>query len=622
VKSTSCFKILHAGLIASFLCAVSVQAGEIIPIRIGYFSGVELNFESSTLQPLLAQLNDLPEKNVPSDKKDSPRYQYSLSVISPVDVIEEIKKGHLNFIVAPSNYYLEIADQIGATHLATRKNLRSSNPSRSIGSVFIVRSDREDLRELKDLRNQRAAASLPNSLGGWLAAMGELDRNGLDTDNFFSHVSFTQFQVPDIINQVLSGATDVGVLSTCVLEDAISEGLLAPEDIKVINSQHDYAATGTSSDILKCERSTKDLYPDWVIVALPGTDEEIVRKVTATLLTMPDFSNYRWSIECDYFSVRQLLQKLKTGPYQYLKDYSVKGLYHRYSAEILFILALLAFLILNEIRLHFLVNKRTRELSDAIKQRDKADEIATQERKKISLIERNGVISQMSSIIAHEANQPLATITNYVEVLRLGLKERLPNDKFVESVMNNLNTEIYRLSSLIDTVRSYAKKQKKSLRAEDLIVIVKKALRNFEINEPGTKNFKVELKSDFTQAIVLADRLSLELLILNLIRNGYQAAVSDPNKSLLNKPKVGINIRAAEENRVALEIWNSGEILSDEQFEKLHRVGDSLKEDGLGLGLSIVREITENHGAGLNFERRKGGGLVATLTLDLLVKEA
>jgi hypothetical protein len=35
-----------------------------------------------------------------------------------------------------------------------------------------------------------------------------------------------------------------------------------------------------------------------------------------------------------------------------------------------------------------------------------------------------------------------------------------------------------------------------------------------------------------------------------------------------------------------------------------------------------VREITDNHGAGLNFERRKGGGLVATLTLDLLVKEA
>ena len=76
------------------------------------------------------------------------------------------------------------------THLATRIFDGTKDPAKTVGSTFVVRAERNDIQSIKDLRGKNCAASLPDSLGGWLAALGEIKEHGFDPDNFFKTKNF------------------------------------------------------------------------------------------------------------------------------------------------------------------------------------------------------------------------------------------------------------------------------------------------------------------------------------------------------------------------------------------------------------------------------------------------
>ncbi len=109
--------------------------------------------------------------------------------------------------------------------------------------------------------------------------------------------------------------------------------------------------------------------------------------------------------------------------------------------------------------------------------------------------------------------------------------------------------------------------------------------------------------------------MSLELLILNIIRNGASASLSDTGK-------VSIKIDLEDlGNKWLLKISNKGKSLSDTQISRLSSLSESVKPEGLGLGLAIVREIADNHSAALNFERRPGGGVTASISIEKLQRK-
>lgn len=567
-------------------------------IRVGFAQGLEMNIEQNTLNPTLHYL-----------QQRLPQYDFVLEQISPVDTLEEIRKSKLNFFFAPSNFYVEIIHDIPLTHIVTRSTLEAENPARTLGSVFFTKADRDDIKDLADLKGKSCAASLPNSLGGWLAALGEIKRNGWNPDKFFSKVSFLQFQTPDVLNAVLVGAADVGVLSTCTLENAVRSGIISQDSIKVINQKNENANS------LKCVRSTEALYPDLVFVAVKGTPETIIKNVAIALLAMPDFDHYRWSIEDNYYAVRSLLEDLQLGPYAYMRDNTVPALFKRFKTEILTALGLILFLVLNELRLHWLVNRKTRELHQALKDKIAADKTLQSERKKMALLERNGVISQMSSIIAHEAKQPLGTILNYLEILRMKQEVSPEKDPIVLSAINNVAQQVGRLNSLVESVRNFAKKKENPLIPSDLVEITEKAIRSFRRNEPEYDAVKVNFLNGAGKALVRSDPVSLELLIINLLRNGAHAALEAEK---IQKPFIKITIRRIESSRFELKIENSGNVMTDEQMARLISLGESVKAEGLGLGLSIIRSIADHHSADLGFRKRKGGGVAALLEIDQL----
>ncbi len=590
----SCLSLLLWGMFAlsTFLTPISSQSEEMKVIKIGYAYGLELYEENETLKNTLQAL-----------RSHIRGAEFQLVPLSPVDTLSEIEEQKVDFLIGPSNFFVEFRGATPFTHIATRINAEGLNAAKTVGSTIIVRTDRKDLNTLHDLRNKKIAASTPNSLGGWLAALREITQKGHDPDSFFSSVHFAQFQTPDVISSVLNGNVDAGILTTCVLEKIERLGLIEKDSFRVINEQP------LDKSRFSCRRSTADLYPDMSFVATATTPEWLTREVAITLLSMPAFDGYRWSVEHDQFSIDQLMKDLGLGPYSYLKDTSLKGLINRFKNELLIVLAILLFLIFNELHLRRLVNQRTKALSIALKEKERANEEAALSRQRFASLERYGIISQLGTIIAHESKQPLGTLSNYLAILQIYLKKNKEKDDFQDDILKNMSAQLDRLNSLVNSVRNFAKKKQNPLTKTNLVTITQKALRNYEANEPSFKKIKVIFQCALSEAFILSEALSLELLILNLIKNGYEEASLNSKEA----PLVKVSITQEKDGRYRLQIENSGRKMSDKDIERLVLMGESIKPEGLGLGLSIIRGIADHFGADIQFSRRAGGGVIASI---------
>jgi len=535
------------------------------------------------------------------------KYRFKLFDISNHDFLEEINvlKPHLLF--APSEIYLQLAaiPQLNAHDIAALKSVFSSKTSASVGSVFITRADRNDINTIADMKGKRVAAANNENLSEWWAALGELKERGYAPNRFFGSERFTRERHLGAVEEVLAGSSDVGILPTYLLEAYEGVGFVAPGSLKVIEP-YDNAKDESP---FYCRRSTRALYPGIVISSLANAPDDIVKDVVRTLFTMPAFQGNEWAAGYDYTEVLRLMRDLKFGMYENLRDYSLGALLQRYKTELLILLTILLFLIGNELRVHHLVNKRTAELKGALEAKNAAEQEAVLGRKRLSHIERSGVISQMSNIIAHELKQPLGALLNYAAVLKLRLNDKMAEDPLTKTVVENMDAETRRISRIVDSVRKFAKKEQPAHIEYDLVRIVEKAIRTFHQQEEAKT--AVPFRTDAATAPVLADPLSLELLILNLIRNAAAASKES------GRPKLGVSLEPVGK-RWKVTVWNNGLVLSDEQFTRLEHAAESTKPEGLGLGLSIVREIADMHSASLHFERLAKGGVRAELMIDRL----
>ena len=259
----------------------------------------------------------------------------------------------------------------GTRPLLTAVSIRHPNPQRGQGSVFFVRNDRKDLSELKDLRNLKLAATDDNDFTGFHAGMGELIHRGFNPDKFFSHIQFmgssSKVAMHHVVDDVIFGKADVGIVRTCFLEDLEKlSGQAYP--VKVIGEK--------PKDSFACKRST-DLYPNWTISSTKNLSSEDLRDVTKFLLEMPKTSDgMYWSLAPDLSNVENLMKELKIGEYDFLRHWSLKQVWAEYKTFIL----LIPFVILNLIwfswRSSKLVEKRTNQLRKSFKEREQIREKA------------------------------------------------------------------------------------------------------------------------------------------------------------------------------------------------------------------------------------------------------
>lgn len=165
-------KILRTFALLTSLAAYSAtSAGEVL---IGYVESVEPGFFLSTMQPMIEAV----QKACP---EDSVRV-VQLSATTPQS---DLLRYQPDLLIAPASMTVTLMDKHGLHPIATRKSNLAKNPSRSVGAAVVVRSERPDLITLQDLKGKRIAATMPNSVAGWLALCNEFDRTPASAQNGF-----------------------------------------------------------------------------------------------------------------------------------------------------------------------------------------------------------------------------------------------------------------------------------------------------------------------------------------------------------------------------------------------------------------------------------------------------
>ena len=527
-----------------------------------------------------------------------PGYHFRVLEIPAYQSASVIAGHRPDFVIGPSDIFYTLTNSLGAQALATRKTIWAKDGGYSVGSAVVVRSDRKDLDSIQDLKGKSGAASLPDSLGGWLALAGYLKQAGYDPKSFFSRVSYRTFEYPDVMENVLDGKTDAGVLTACELEAAEKAGLIETGVLRVVSPHAD--------SLLQC-RHTTALYPDSVF-GPNFSRPDLVKAVSFALLTMPDQRAFSWQVAGQLNTVGDLYKTLGMGPFA-PKPLTFKDVLIKYRWIFAGVALLIFILVMNEMRLRTLVRKRTSDLSAALTENERLSENEREARTKLSVLERNSLVSHLSSMIAHELKQPLATITNYCEVMSLTLEDLSPSNPTLEKATDAVNREAHRMTDIVDRVRGYAREKKSAHKPVDLASVITAAVENFRHYEEYRKYSPELLISAVPGAVISGDPLELEILLINLLKNAARAMKSETRRPLQ------ASVRTVDQY-VFLTVEDAGPKLDDKNFRRLTEASDSTDPAGLGLGLGIVRGIADAHGALMTVKHAEPHGVIFEFRFD------
>ena len=139
---------------------------------------------------------------------------------------------------------------------------------------------------------------------------------------------------------------------------------------------------------------------------------------------MPVQTDWEWTSARNMKGIDEFLEHLHLGPYAYLDDWSLNALIKRFAVEILLILALILAVIYHIVRTDKLVAQRTQELRETLEQRDRLAEKTRETQAVLSLFERRSIVSELSTMFAHEMKQPAANLVNYAAGLTMLARRR------------------------------------------------------------------------------------------------------------------------------------------------------------------------------------------------------
>jgi two-component system sensor kinase FixL len=224
-------------------------------------------------------------------------------------------------------------------------------------------------------------------------------------------------------------------------------------------------------------------------------------------------------------------------------------------------------------------------------------------------VSRLSAMGTMASTLAHELNQPLAAITYYMQGARdlVGDPGEDARAMLVEALDESAN-EALRAGNIVRRLREFVARGEVEKRVEDLNHLIDEASRLALIGarERGIRSF---FDLDRTVKHVLVDRVQMQQVLVNLLRNAMEAMNGCTTCDLV--------IATAQEpgGMVRVSVSDTGSGISDDMLPKLFEAFATTKENGMGLGLSICRTIVEAHGGRIWAEPRDGGGTIFNFTL-------
>ncbi|WP_114947699.1 PAS domain-containing sensor histidine kinase [Microvirga calopogonii] len=224
-------------------------------------------------------------------------------------------------------------------------------------------------------------------------------------------------------------------------------------------------------------------------------------------------------------------------------------------------------------------------------------------------------LGEMASTLAHEINQPLTAITNYLKGCRRIL-ERMEGDTvpMLRDAVNEAGEQALRAGQVIRHLREFVARGESERHIENLPKLIEEASA---LSLVGAKEQGVRVAFDFDPEapFVLADRIQIQQVLLNLIRNALEAMQETERRELK------VATRSSDEGHVELSVEDTGPGLAPEVAAQLFQPFVTTKKHGMGVGLSICRTIVEAHGGKIWADSKQGEGTAFRFTLRKVGRE-
>lgn len=210
-------------------------------------------------------------------------------------------------------------------------------------------------------------------------------------------------------------------------------------------------------------------------------------------------------------------------------------------------------------------------------------------------------MGEMASVLAHELNQPLSAVANYLRAARnLIARLELEDDDLLDAV-GRAGDQAVRAGEIIRTMRDLANRGGTLQKAESLSGIIGEV--DFIIALIA-RDANVRLVYDLYKGddTVIADRIQIQQLVVNLARNAIEAVTKYPNR------QINISTRLEPDKTLVTTVEDSGPGIDESVVDRLFQPLASTKPEGMGLGLSISSAIVENHKGRIWVEPSRLGG--------------
>lgn len=515
--------------------------------------------------------------------------------------------------------------------LSQDRQLKEPSAMEEVASSLWVKAD-SGIYQLQDLQQRKIAAVDSEAFGGYLLVAHLLQQNGVPPNRY--QTQFVGYPIERTLHALASGSVDAAIAPLCLMEEMAQQGKISKKQYRLIHP----VATASS-----CQSSTK-IYPNWTLAATEQAPAALIRQINQNLFGLSEFGKsqseqeslgigQRWLPAESSSDAERILYDMNRHPAQkqlgaHMVDW-VKA--HRLWMAVIVLIVLIS--TVNYAWMSWLAWRRRQKIT-------LQNQLIRDYDLQLRQSERFAVIGEMSGSIAHEINQPLATIQNYAQGLLIRSQSNQMSRRVQESIDVNKNSA-HSLNALEKTLTDKQVLEKQAIdkqatesalqqivnETERVAAVISNIRRWAGRSQPN--NVQVDIATTYEQCILLlgekassigfwlvSDYKSLQLpslvldqLLINSMLNAEQQGATQimlrcQAEDYNGKSYLVLHVTDDADGFDEAQMLDHKPLAGNQQLvegQSQQRLTDkyatkSTKENGLGLGLMICQRLCKSLG--------------------------
>ena len=242
-----------------------------------------------------------------------------------------------------------------------------------------------------------------------------------------------------------------------------------------------------------------------------------------------------------------------------------------------------------------------------------AQELTQQQQEKLHASARLATMGEIASMLAHELNQPLAAISSYttgaINLIQAGSIDK----EMLKEALQKASNQAQRAGHIIRSVYAFVKKREARREPASIVELIESVMPLIEL-QAQTSHVIVQYQLAQNLPLVLADKVLLEQVLLNLTRNAVEAmSTSEP----VQRTMLLVARYVEDSNSILVEVIDRGHGITSEIAQQLFSPFFSTKTSGMGMGLNICRTAIEFHAGTLSHVDNPAGGTIFSFSLPI-----